>query len=54
MVPKSLINMGLTKIKSPVDKNVFYIETPDGYRLIYHDNEYVGRYNPNPNPNEVI
>ena len=24
-----------------------YIELPDGYRLIFNNGEYVGRYNPN-------
>ena len=24
-----------------------YLELPDGYRLIFDDNGYVGRYNPN-------
>lgn len=27
--------------------NRFYIELPDGYRLIFEGDEYVGRYNPN-------
>lgn len=26
--------------------NKHYLELPDGYRLIYEDGEYVGRYNP--------
>lgn len=26
--------------------NKFYLQLPDGYRLIYEDGEYVGRYNP--------
>lgn len=24
-----------------------YVELPDGYRLVFDDREYVGRYNPN-------
>lgn len=30
----------------------YYLELPDGYRLIYNNDGYVGRYNPN--LNEVI
>lgn len=25
----------------------YYLELPDGYRLIYDNDGYVGRYNPN-------
>lgn len=32
--------------------NKCYVELPDGYRLIYENGEYVGRYNPE--LNEVI
>lgn len=27
--------------------NRHYLELPDGYRLIFEGDEYVGRYNPN-------
>lgn len=27
--------------------NKHYLQLPDGYRLIYEDGEYVGRYDPN-------
>lgn len=30
----------------------YYLELPDGYRIIYDDDGYIGRYNPS--LNEVI
>lgn len=27
--------------------NKYYLELPDGYRLIYVDGEYIGHYDPN-------
>ena len=30
----------------------YYLELPDGYRIIYDNDGYIGRYNPS--PNEVI
>lgn len=31
-------------IQSCEDKNVFYVELPDGLRHIFRDGEYVGHY----------
>lgn len=43
----------LKKIIDCEDKNGrYYLELPDGYRLIYDNDGYVGRYDPN--LNEVI
>lgn len=36
----------LGKIIKTENINRFYIELPDGYRLIFEDGEYAGRYNP--------
>lgn len=36
----------LGKIIETENINRFYIELPDGYRLIFEDSEYAGRYNP--------
>lgn len=36
----------LGKIIETENINRFYIELPDGYRLIFEDGEYAGRYNP--------
>lgn len=33
--------------KIPCGDNRHYLELPDGYRLIFEDDKYVGRYNPN-------
>ncbi len=32
--------------KIPCGDDRYYLELPDGYRLIFEDGKYVGRYNP--------
>ena len=34
-------------IRDVENPNRCYIELPDGYRLIYEDGFYIGRYDPN-------
>lgn len=41
-------------INDPENENIFYVELPDGYRLKFENNEYVGRYDPNFTDNEKI
>ncbi len=35
------------RIEEVAHEGRYYIELPDGYRLIFDENGYVGRYDPN-------
>lgn len=54
LMNRNVVQFNTTPVQDSIEEgsNKCYVELPDGYRLIFKDGKYEGRYNPN--LNEVL